>query len=149
MWNREKSLILSKMFIWIFLALLIGFVLYANVIVDNFVQYSRVELNAVKPFFVWTIYVGSIPAVVLLLSMQKLLKCIEVGDVFTVLSVKYLRIISWTCFVGAIIALIGTTYYLPWLFVAIAAAFMGLVVRILKNTFAQAVVLKEEADFTI
>ncbi|NLB53899.1 MAG: DUF2975 domain-containing protein, partial [Syntrophomonadaceae bacterium] len=59
------------------------------------------------------------------------------------------RRISWSCFLGAVIALVSVFYYNSWLFVAVAAAFMGLIVRVLKNVFAQAVELKNESDYTV
>ena len=34
-------------------------------------------------------------------------------------------------------------------FLAVAAAFMGLIVRVVKNVVAQAVELKDEADYTV
>ena len=52
-------------------------------------------------------------------------------------------------FCGAIISLISTFYYFPWIFIAVAAAFMGLIVRVVKNVVAQAVELKNESELTI
>jgi heme exporter protein D len=36
-----------------------------------------------------------------------------------------------------------------WFFLAVAAAFMGLIVRVVKNVVAQAVELKDEADYIV
>lgn len=96
-----------------------------------------------------TIYSGSVPAAILLFSLYRLLHRIELGQVFIAINVEYLRRISWSCFSGAIICFASTTYYFPWVFVAIAAAFMGLIVRVIKNVIAQAVELKNESELTI
>jgi Flp pilus assembly protein TadB len=93
--------------------------------------------------------VGAVPAAYLLYSLFRLLRRIETGQVFTADNVELLRRISWSCFAGAIIALISLFYYYPWVFVAVAAAFMGLIVRVVKNVVAQAVELQNEADYTV
>ena len=43
----------------------------------------------------------------------------------------------------------GIVIYLPFAFLAVAAGFMALIVRVLKNAFEQAVHMKDELDFTI
>lgn len=50
---------------------------------------------------------------------------------------------------GAAISLVSLFYYFPWVFVAVAAAFMGLIVRVVKNMVAKAVELQEEVDYTV
>ena len=100
-------------------------------------------------YFMGTIYVGFVPAAFLLYSLFKLLRRIETGQVFTDENVDLLRRISWSCFAGAGVALVSLFYYYPWFFVALAAAFMGLIVRVVKNVVAQVVELKNEADYTV
>ena len=149
MWTREKSIFLSKLFVGLFMGLLVLFILGASQIVSAFGLFSRADIASIKAYFVWTIYIGSIPAGILLVSMMRLMHNIERGEVFISLNVKLLRMISWSCFAGALVAVGGMFYYFPWIFVVISASFMGLIVRILKNAFEQAVVLKEEVDYTI
>ena len=45
--------------------------------------------------------------------------------------------------------LAGAAFYLPMVLVAAAAAFMGLIVRIIKNVFQRAIGMKAELDLTI
>ena len=47
------------------------------------------------------------------------------------------------------ICVVSCAYYIPFFFVAIAAGFVGLIVRVIKNVFAEAIALKDENDFTI
>ncbi|MGI5921762.1 MAG: DUF2975 domain-containing protein [Syntrophomonadaceae bacterium] len=149
MWNGEKSIILTKWCIVIFMGLLLGVVVSAPWLTDWFVDISQAGQDEHRAYFMTTIYVGFVPAAYLLYSLFKLLRRIETGQVFTDENVELLRRISWSCFAGAVVALISVFYYYPWAFVAIAAAFMGLIVRVVKNVVAQAVELKNEADYIV
>lgn len=149
MWNGKKSISLSKFCVLIFAAILIGIALSAPWLVRWFLNFSRADLIGKEAFFLSTIYSGSVPAAVLIFCLYRLLRQIELEQVFTVRNVEYLRRISWSCFAGAIICFASIPYYFPWIFVAIAAAFMGLIVRVVKNVVAQAVELKNESELTI
>lgn len=149
MWNGKKSISLSKFCVLIFTAMLIGTALSAPWLVRLFLDFSRADLIGTEAFFLTTIYSGSVPAAVLLFCLYRLLRHIEIEQIFIATNVEYLRWISWSCFAGAIICFISTLYYFPWIFVAVAAAFMGLIVRVVKNIIAQAVELKNESEFTI
>jgi hypothetical protein len=150
MWNSEKSIILSKLCVLLFMGLLLAVVVTAPWLTHWFVEFSQAGLKEKEAaFFMATIYVGSVPAAFLLYSLLKLLRRIETGQVFTAENVELLRRISWSCFAGAGVALISLFYYYPWFIMAVAAAFMGLIVRVVKNVVAQAVELKDEADYTV
>ena len=149
MWNDKKSISLSKLCVLVFTAMLIGTDLSAPWLVRWFVDFSRADLVGKEAFFLATIYSGSVPAAILLFCLYRLLRRIELEQVFIVTNVNYLRRISWSCFVGAIICFASMPYYFPWVFVAVAAAFMGLIVRVIKNVIAQAVELKNESELTI
>lgn len=149
MWNDKKSISLSKICVLAFSAMLVGIVITAPWIVNRFLDFSRAYLVGRKAFFLFTIYSGSIPAAVLLFCLYRLLHHIEQEQVFITANVEYLRRISWCCFAGAIICFASTPYYFPWIFVAVAAAFMGLIVRVIKNIIAEAVELKNESEYTI
>ena len=149
MWNDKKSISLSKICVLIFAVILIGTALSAPWLVRWFLDFSRADLVGKETFFLSTIYSGSVPAAVLLFCLYRLLHYIELGQVFITANVEYLRRISWSCFAGAIICFASIPYYFPWIFVAVAAAFMGLIVRVVKNVIAQAVELKNESELTI
>lgn len=149
MWNGKKSISLSKFCVLIFMAMLIVTALSAPWLVQRFLLLSRADLVGAEAYFLLTIYSGSVPATVLLFCLYRLLHRIEIDQVFITANVECLRRISWSCFAGAIICLVSVPYYFPWMFVAVAAAFMGLIVRVVKNIVAQAVELKNESDFTV
>ena len=77
------------------------------------------------------------------------MKRIAAGEVFVEENVKALRAISWCCFLVAIVFFAFFFYYILGLILAILAAFAGLVLRVVKNVFAQAVEIKEENDLTV
>lgn len=149
MWNGERSIGLSKLCILFFMCVLIATVVSAPWLTRWFLFFSQAIVKGTVTFFLATIYVGSIPAAYLLYNLFQLLRRIEAGHLFIAENVECLRRISWTCFLGAGIAFISGFYYFPWLFVFVAAAFMGLIVRVVKNVVAQAVALKDEVDYII
>lgn len=149
MWNGEKSISLSKFCILLFMGLLILTVVSAPSLTRWFLDFTRAGVKGTESCYLATIYVGAVPAAYLLYNLLFLIRRIEAEQVFTSENVERLRRISWTCFAGAGIALVSVFYYFPWVFVAVAAAFMGLIVRVVKNVVGQAVALQDEVDSTI
>ena len=146
MWNDKKSLILSKCCVILFMALLVISAAFAPRGVVAFFDYMSEHRRVL---FLITVYAGSIPAAGLLVFMLILLNKIGAGQVFIKENTESLRRISWCCFAGAVICLVSTSYWIPWLAVSVAAAFMGLIVRVIRNMVAKAVSLQDDADFTI
>ena len=81
--------------------------------------------------------------------LWRLLDNIRAGRVFIPQNVQLLRRISWGCIAGALICLASGLYYVLFFVIAACAAFMALIVRVVKNVFQQAVLLQEDADYTI
>ena len=82
-------------------------------------------------------------------SLLKILHNLRAGRVFVQQNVKLLRLLSW-CFVFVALVSFASIYWLPsLLIVGIAAAFLGLILRVVKNVIAQAMQLREENDLTI
>ena len=86
----------------------------------------------------------------MLYNLYRFLQRLEQGQVFVPQTVQALRRISWCCMGAAVLCLpAGVLIYLPFAFLAVAAGFMALLVRVLKNAFEQAVRMKDELDYTI
>ena len=149
MWSDRKSLILSKVCVIMFMLLLAGSAILAPRMVARLIMTSAQARLAGTAVFLVTIYVGFFPAAGLLACLYILLHRIDAGKVFIKENTTCLRQISWCCFAGALVCLASASYYLPWAAVGVAAAFMGLVVRVVKNVVAKAVSLQDDADFTI
>ena len=95
-------------------------------------------------------YVCAVLAFVMLVSLYKFLRRSEAGAVFVPANVTALRRISWCCAGAAVLCLAAVVIcYRPFAVLAAAAGFMALLVRVLKNAFAQAVHMKDELDYTI
>ena len=148
MWTKDLSIRLSVFFTRFFMVLLAAGLLFAPQIVG-----WCLELTGGRPVFVGRIcaayYCCVPPAAVLLLSLDRLLAGISKGEVFTERNIAHLRRCSWCCMAVAVICLGFTVTLLYFLMVAVAAAFIGLILRVVKNVFQQALALKEENDYTI
>jgi hypothetical protein len=140
---------LSKIFTVFFMILLVACMAGAPWLVTRLLSMSQPAQDAGSTLFLISIYVGSVPAATLLALLYALLHKISSGYVFISENVTYLRYISWCCFAGAIICITSGFYYIPWFAPGIAAAFMGLIIRVIKNVVAEAVTLQDESDLTI
>lgn len=88
-------------------------------------------------------------AVCVLVCLDLLLKNIANGQPFIAKNVTYLRIISYCCF-GVALAFIYFSVLRPFAFtIVFVAAFFGLILRVVKNCFKEAVEIREENDATI
>jgi len=149
MWDDNRSLVLSKVCVILFMVLMVVFAVLAPRLVTRLLSMSANADSVGMSMFLYTIYSGCIPAAGLLVSLHILLRRISSGDVFVRENIVCLRYMSWCCFAGAGLCLISALYYLPWATIGIAAAFMGLVIRVIKNVFAKAISLQDEAELTI
>ncbi|KAF0194069.1 MAG: hypothetical protein FD169_2061 [Bacillota bacterium] len=149
MWNNHRSVLLSQLSVIIFAVLLVVTVVTAPWLVRWLVGFSRAYLRGTEAYFLATMYAGSIPAAVLLYSLFRLLQRISAGQLFLAVNVEYLRLIAWSSFVGAVVCLVSVFYYFPWILVAVSAAFMGLIVRVVRNVVAQGVSLQDVVDHTV
>ncbi len=147
MWNDGKSILLSRICVLVFLAVLVAVAVAAPWLVNTYMNFPNTTNT--NTYFLLTIYAGCVPALLLLINLFSLLRRIDRGAVFVHKNVNSLRYISWCCFAGAAISATSMAYYVPWATVAVAAAFMGLVVRVVKNVFSRAVALQDDADHTI
>ncbi len=104
---------------------------------------------SIFPQFVGCVYAAMIPAGVIVFLLNKLLTNIKKEKVFEHENVTVLRVISYCCFAISLISVVMTFWRLLGLVIVLAFAFMGLLLRVLKNVFEQAVVLREENDLTV
>lgn len=155
MWNKNKSVALSITVCFIFAVILtVGMFLGPLAIKIWFTSYrgwaeDGVALNKMMINFSSCFYLSAPFAYVTLYSLLKLLFNIKNEKIFTTSNVKYLRRISWCCIVVALITFVGGIFYLPFLFVSIAAAFVGMLLRVVKNVMQSAVEIKAENELTI
>lgn len=147
MWNQDHSLTLSLWAVRSFFVLWCLFALFGYMITDFYVEYNGIT-QAFQPILI-TLYLCLAVAIFLLYDLYQLLKNISDEKIFIAKNIAYLRSISWLCFLVGIITLVAAISYVPFLLVSIAFAFIALIVRVVKNVMAAAIVLKEENDYTI
>ena len=111
-------------------------------------QISFQQDNVTVPLLI-TFYVCAAFGFVILFVLNKLIKHIGSEKVFIDENVKLLKILSYCCFAIAIVTLIFARFRILVFVITFAAAFIGLILRVIKNCFTEAIRLREENDFTI
>ena len=147
-WNRDKSVILSQWCVALFALCLLSLDIGAYRVAQWF-TWNR--------FYVWqygyllmaSIYAGSVFGWPCLYQLWRLLRNIRRGALFVAENVRCMRVVSWCCVWAALVAALSTAYYPPFIFAAVAAGFLALIVRIVKNAFEQAIAMKDELDWTV
>ncbi len=153
MWNKTKSLHLSILLVRVLFVLIPVLMCCVPIMVHwyEIVYSSGIGLLSGSVYFPLCIclYLAALCGLVCLWALHKLLMNLKKEEVFIRQNCKCLRIISWCCLLAAIpFGVFGIWRFLSFI-VALAAAFFGLILRVLKNVFDKAVELKEENDYTI
>ncbi len=115
---------------------------------QRYKQVSFMQDDVTVPLLI-TFYSCAAVGFVILFVLNKLVSNIKAEQVFTQDNIKLLRILSYCCFIIAVITLIFARLRILAFIFTFAAAFFGLILRVIKNCFAEAVRLREENDFTI
>ncbi len=148
--GKDKSVVLTSVLVKVVYALVVVCCVAAPFLVkryDSLVVASGQE-SVYLPLLI-TLYCAVPFAVVALVCLDKLLCNIRKEQPFITQNVSLLRIISYCCF-GEVLVFVYITILKPFAAVVmIAGSFMGLILRVVKNVFEQAVRIREENDFTI
>ncbi|MBE7004534.1 MAG: DUF2975 domain-containing protein [Ruminococcaceae bacterium] len=147
-WTRDKSIMLSQACVAVFALCLLALDVGAYRISAWYVQ-IRLAHRQFGTLLTASIYCGSVFAWVCLYQLWRLLGNIRRGELFVPANVRCMRIVSWCCVGGAAVCAVSALYCFPFLFITVAAGFMALVVRIVKNAFEQAIAMKDELDLTV
>ena len=155
MWNRKQSVTLSLAVCFVFAVILTAGLFFGPWAVKKwFVLFrgwseSGEEMGRMLTLFSACFYPCAVFGYVTLYSLFRLLFHIRKDEIFISANVQYLRCISWCCFAVALITLVGGVFYIPFAFAAVPAAFVGLMLRVVKNVMESAVAIKEENELTI
>ena len=147
-WTKDRSITLSIICVYVFAAILLAADIFCYRLTAWFISLRGMLWQQGVGMMV-TVYVCSVFAWVVLYCLWRLLKNLRQGEVFVDRNVRLMRIVSWCCAGVAGMCLVSVAWYLPFVFLAAAAAFMCLIVRIVKNVFQQAIAMKDELDLTI
>ena len=147
-WTKDRSITLSIICVYVFAAILLAADIFCYRLTAWFISLRGMLWQQGVGMMV-TVYVCSVFAWVVLYCLWRLLKNLRQGEVFVDRNVRLMRAVSWCCAGAAAACLVSVIWYLPFVFVAVAAGFMCLIVRIVKNVFQQAIAMKDELDLTI
>ncbi len=113
---------------------------------------NSIEMNnsalTKEMFFAWfygVLIVVEICCVVVLFLLLRVRK----GLVFSEMTVSLIRFVSWGCVLLAVLGFVGEMFHNMMFVFALAAAFLGLCLRVVKNVMEEATALKKENDFTV
>lgn len=150
MWNKDKSILLSQILIKICYVGVVACAVAAPMIVKMYDEkVSALGSDSVYTPLLITLYACVPPAVIALVCLDILLWNIRKNKAFIEQNVMLLRSISYCCFCVAVI-FVYFSILKPFAFaIVFAAAFFGIILRVVKNCFQQAVAIREENDFTI
>ncbi len=155
MWNRKRSVRLSLAVCFVVLLILTAGLFLGPWAVKLWFCYYRgweensAAMTRMLTLFKVCFYPSAVLAYATLYSLIRLLRNIQKDAIFISPNVKYLRRISWCCFAVSLITLVAGILYIPYLFVCVAAGFVGLMLRVVKNVMENAVQIKEENELTI
>ena len=151
-WSDEKSLTFTRWLVLGIGAVCTGLALSGPRLVSWLMHERELRVSgpAVGAGLLALGYACAALALWMLYNLYTFLRRLEKGEVFVAGNVTALRRISWCCtLAGALCLPTGFVVYLPFAFLGCAALFMALIVRVIKNAFAQAVNMKNELDLTI
>ena len=151
LWKPKQSVTLSLVVTYLagaaLLALMAAMPWLLNLLTPRY-GYGRMAAYHLY-YLMWIFYACCPAGWAAIVSLLKLLHNIRAGKVFTRQNVKLLRLLSW-CFIFVTLIAIPATvvdYYCGIVFVA--AGFLAIILRVVKNVIAEAALLREENDLTI
>ena len=148
-WNDDKSLLLTRVCVWLSAAALVLLCVSAPWLFSWFIQKRLILPPQSRDYFLVTTYTVAVPAAIALYMMNRLLANIRKEEVFTEKNTRYLRGMSWCCLAAGLIFLVSSFYYLPFFALCAAAVFMALILGVIKNVLAPAEEINKENDYTI
>lgn len=145
---QNKAVKLSLAATAFFFLAAVGLAVWAPWLVNWYARFRGVRTagrNAILTAF----YCCLGPSLAALCCLWLLLRNIQKERPFLKENSRLMAVISWCCVLVALATGIAAVWYLPLLFVTLSMAFIFLIVRVVRNCFIAAIVLKEENSLTI
>ena len=155
LWNNKRSIILTKFCILALMLVSVIMMFCGKYLISRFLILTggaKIDISNEFSFYIITFisYMLGIIALLTLFCMLRFIVNLENDLVFVPQNIKWLRFISYGCLSAGLLLIIATVvYHKLFLVLSLAALFMMLIVRVIKNAFEQAVKMKEELDLTI
>lgn len=148
--KTNRLMMLSRVLVYVFAAVILVLDVYGWRICRWIASFDLTPRSQAGNLW---LYVGlmscSVPAYAVLYLLNRLLRNLSGGKVFTPENVRLIRQISLWCFAAAVPCGICAVKFWSLGILAVAAAFMGLIVRIVADAFDQAVGMRDELDLTV
>ncbi len=148
MTKEKRSIAITSVLIKVAIVLCTAALFLMPYAAKMYEQISFQRDNVTVPLLI-TFYVCAAFGFVILFVLNKLIKNIGSEKVFIDENVKLLKTLSYCCFAIAVVTLIFARFRILVFVITFAAAFIGLILRVIKNCFTEAIRLREENDFTI
>ena len=155
LWNSKRSISLTKFCILALMLVSVIMMFCGKYLISRFLILTggaKIDISNEFSFYIITFisYMLGIIALLTLFCMLRFIVNLENDLVFVPQKIKWLRFISYGCLSAGLLLIIATVvYHKLFLVLSLAALFMMLIVRVIKNAFEQAVEMKEELDLTI
>lgn len=153
--SNKISTVISLVLTVILVAALCVLTAWLPMVVDSMIDVAdnigdRASITeAGRMFVLIDAYVMVAVAFVAVALLFFLLRAVLMERIFTPSATRLIAAISWCCFAeGALFLLIGVYFQLAF-GVSVAACFVGLCLRVVKNVIEEATRIKSENDFTI
>ena len=147
--KTPRSLILTEIFLYILAVCLLALDVFLWPLSGWYMQLRQITGATTRIVLVVVLYACSLPGWMILFELFRLIRNIKRGSVFVDQNVGILRIVSYSCLLVGVITFAGGFFYQPFFFVTVAALFLTLIVRVVKNVLQQAIDMKDELDFTV
>ncbi len=147
--NTRNSALLTEIFIYILAACLLVLDIGLWPLSGWYMKIRNMTGEGIRITLVVILYACSVLGWFILWKMLRLIRNIRKGIVFTEQNVSILRAVSLLCLGVGILTFAGGFFYQPLFFVTLAALFLTLVVRVVKNVMQKAVEMKDELDLTV
>lgn len=109
---------------------------------------SVLGLSGGTVFWLWAYAVMAV-AEMCCIAMVLLLLRVRRSLVFTAVTVSLIRFVSWGCLLIALLCLLVVYHFHMSYMLSLAAGFLGLCVRVVKNVIEEATAIKNENDLTV
>lgn len=151
-WTDKNSIMLTRISIYLFLIVGVVAIVFADTIAHDIIFpggfITDMGFGDITTFVI-CMQLGIVVAIVILALLHKLVMNLSKDEVFTEENIHLLRMLSWLCMLECVLDVGFAFNYASWILVAAAMGFIALIIRVIKNVFCQAYLLKEENDFTI
>ena len=130
-------------------ALIAFFLIFFPGMVESYHQDFRPLSDSERYALLGAFYLSAVAVELSMYHMDRLLRNILRGSLFTSENVSHIRYVRWCCFWVSVVCLFAFFGFPSMIFISTIMAFLALVVTVVDQVMKAAVELREESDLTI